>query len=178
MKKLYRARHDKLLGGVAAGIAKYFEVDVVLVRLIWVLVALSGGAGVLAYIIAWIIIPPEPEGETWAHSKQKATNPPPRDVPADEPSTEVDSEVIDVTPVDGTGRSSVADVSQTQKARTSPQAVFGILLVVLGALLLANRLFPFEWEFFWNRLLFRWWPLGIVALGVFIMVRAVKGEGS
>ncbi|MDW7650986.1 MAG: PspC domain-containing protein [Bacillota bacterium] len=64
MKRLYRSRHGQMLGGVCMGLARYFDVDVTLVRLIWVLAALFGGSGVLAYIIAWIIIPEEPaEGE-------------------------------------------------------------------------------------------------------------------
>ncbi|MBI4151933.1 PspC domain-containing protein [Candidatus Woesearchaeota archaeon] len=62
IKRLYRSRTDKILGGVCAGMANYFEIDPVLIRLIWVLVALfSMGLGILAYIIAWIIIPEEPK---------------------------------------------------------------------------------------------------------------------
>jgi len=62
IKRLYRSRKDKVLGGVCGGIAEYFEIDPVLVRLLCVLVALLGGAGVIAYIIAWIIIPKRPRG--------------------------------------------------------------------------------------------------------------------
>jgi len=53
-----------LLGGVAAGLAEYFAVDVALVRLLWLLFVFAGGAAVPAYIIAWIVIPQEPEGTT------------------------------------------------------------------------------------------------------------------
>lgn len=60
MKKLYRARDNQMIGGVCMGLARYFDVDVALVRLIWVLGALFGGSGLLAYLIAWIIIPEEP----------------------------------------------------------------------------------------------------------------------
>ena len=59
-KRLYRSNKDKILGGVCGGLAEYFDVDPVIVRLIWVLAALMGGAGILAYIIAWIIIPKRP----------------------------------------------------------------------------------------------------------------------
>ena len=61
IKRLYRSRHDKVLGGVCAGIADYFHVDPVLVRLLWVIFALIMGTGIIAYIIAWIIIPEEPK---------------------------------------------------------------------------------------------------------------------
>ncbi|VVB67137.1 PspC domain protein [Candidatus Norongarragalina meridionalis] len=60
-KRLYRSKKDRILGGVCGGIAEYFEVDPTLVRLLWVLFVLAGGAGVIAYIIAWIIMPPNPK---------------------------------------------------------------------------------------------------------------------
>jgi len=56
-KRLYRSKTDKLLGGVCGGIAEYFSIDPVLVRLLWLALLFAGGAGILAYIIAWIIIP-------------------------------------------------------------------------------------------------------------------------
>ena len=60
IKRLYRCRHDKVLGGVCAGIAEYLHVDPVLVRLLWVVFTLiSMGLGIVAYIIAWIIVPEE-----------------------------------------------------------------------------------------------------------------------
>lgn len=60
VKRLYRSGRDRILGGVCGGIAEYFRMDPVLIRLLWVLFALVGGAGVLLYIIAWIIIPRNP----------------------------------------------------------------------------------------------------------------------
>ena len=48
-----------MIAGVCGGIAEYFEVDPTLVRLAWVFFSFAGGAGLLAYIIAWIIVPEE-----------------------------------------------------------------------------------------------------------------------
>ena len=56
-KKLYKSATDKKLCGVCGGIAEYFEVDVTLVRLAWVIFTAFGGSGILAYIIAAIIMP-------------------------------------------------------------------------------------------------------------------------
>jgi len=58
-KRIYRSTKNRMLGGVCGGIGEYFEVDPTIIRLIAVVVALSG-AGILAYIIAWIIIPDQP----------------------------------------------------------------------------------------------------------------------
>lgn len=62
-KRLYRSRKERVLGGVCGGIAEYFGVDPTLVRLLAVILILAGGAGIIAYIIAWIIIPEESEEE-------------------------------------------------------------------------------------------------------------------
>ena len=56
-KKLYKSSVNRMLCGVCGGIAGYFNIDPTLVRLVWVIITLMGGAGILAYIIAAIIIP-------------------------------------------------------------------------------------------------------------------------
>ncbi len=61
MKKLRRKRKDRMLGGVCAGLADYFEIDVSLVRLAMVLFTLLEGVGILFYVLAWIVIPEEQE---------------------------------------------------------------------------------------------------------------------
>ena len=61
MKRLYRSRKDKVISGVCGGIAEYLEVDPVVVRLVWaILTVISMGMGILAYLVAWVIIPEEP----------------------------------------------------------------------------------------------------------------------
>lgn len=59
-KKLYKSNQNKMIGGVCGGIAEYFGIDPTVVRLIWALFSLMGGSGILAYIIAAIIIPRSP----------------------------------------------------------------------------------------------------------------------
>lgn len=58
-KRLFRSTKDRMIGGVCGGIAEYLDMDPTVIRLLWVLFTLMGGAGVIAYIIAWIIIPEE-----------------------------------------------------------------------------------------------------------------------
>lgn len=60
-KKLYRSRTDRMIAGVCSGLGKYFEIDATLIRLVFVVMAILGGHGVLAYIICLILIPLEPE---------------------------------------------------------------------------------------------------------------------
>lgn len=61
-KQLRRSTESKVIAGVCGGIAEYFDIDPTLIRLAWVLFCALGGSGVLAYIIAAIIIPEAPAG--------------------------------------------------------------------------------------------------------------------
>lgn len=61
-KRLYKSDSNRMISGVCAGIAEYFDIDPTLVRLGWALFCALGGSGVLAYIIAAIIMPRDPRG--------------------------------------------------------------------------------------------------------------------
>lgn len=56
-KKLYRSTSNKIVAGVCGGLADYFGLDATLIRIIWILLILMAGTGILAYIIAWILMP-------------------------------------------------------------------------------------------------------------------------
>lgn len=119
-KKWYRSRNDKMIGGVAGGIAEYFEIDPVIVRIIFVC-ALFFGAGILAYILLWIIIPEEPftiENNTssTSTSEQQST----------------------------TSENNKENGEKTSSGRTKTTYIFGGILVVFGVILLFSNLFSFE----------------------------------
>jgi phage shock protein PspC (stress-responsive transcriptional regulator) len=59
VKRLYRSKKDILLGGVCGGFAKYFDLDPVLVRIIWFVLCFVGGIGILAYLLFWVFTPLE-----------------------------------------------------------------------------------------------------------------------
>jgi len=59
-KPLSRSRVNRKIAGVCAGFAEYLDVDPTLVRIVWVMLVIFGGCGLLGYIIAWIIMPEEP----------------------------------------------------------------------------------------------------------------------
>ena len=60
-KKLYRSKTEKKIAGVCGGLAKFLNIDVTSVRLIWAIVVVCGGAGLLAYLICALVIPEEPD---------------------------------------------------------------------------------------------------------------------
>ncbi len=56
---LYRPFHDRMLAGVAAGVARYFDIDVTIVRIVFAVLAVVGGVGVPLYLAGWLLIPDE-----------------------------------------------------------------------------------------------------------------------
>lgn len=62
-KKLTRSRQDRKIAGVCGGVAEYMELDSTLVRLLWVMLAIFGGWGLIGYVIAWILMPNPPEAK-------------------------------------------------------------------------------------------------------------------
>ncbi len=64
MNKLYKSGKDKVFDGVCGGIGEYFNIDPVIIRLLWIVMVIFGGTGVLAYLVAMLIIPKNPDTET------------------------------------------------------------------------------------------------------------------
>ena len=60
-KKLYRSKTEKKIAGVCGGIAKYLNIDVTIIRLIWAIVSVFAGAGLIAYLVCALVIPEEPD---------------------------------------------------------------------------------------------------------------------
>lgn len=128
-KKLYRSREDRVIGGVCGGLADFFDIDSTWIRLGFILIVLAGGAGILAYIIAWIVIPEEP-----VRSKRKAE----------------EGEVI----VEGEIEEEYADNPTDDKNYDQRQKILGFILVILGVFFLIDRWLPFfRWERFWPLLI-------------------------
>jgi len=76
--RLTRSRSDRVLGGVAGGIGRHLGVDPIIVRLVFVVLVLAGGSGILAYLIAWVVIPDEPEGSEPAPAAARSSDAAPR----------------------------------------------------------------------------------------------------
>ena len=69
-KRLYKSRKDKKVSGVCGGIAEYFGIDATLVRIVWLLVSLTG-TGLIAYIACAIVMPAEPDVVDYRHGEPR-----------------------------------------------------------------------------------------------------------
>ena len=119
MKKLYRSRREKVFGGVCGGLGVYFDIDPVLVRIIFVVAGLFHGLGIIAYVLLWIIIPEEPfifPGSNSAESgaKEETSN---ADFTMQEPGL--------------------------RKSNDTGRLVAGIFLIGIGLLFLSHKFFYF-----------------------------------
>lgn len=59
-RRLYLSESDKKIGGVCGGLAKYFNIDSTIVRVLWIIAFFAWGVGLLAYLISWAVIPRSP----------------------------------------------------------------------------------------------------------------------
>jgi phage shock protein PspC (stress-responsive transcriptional regulator) len=66
-KRLVRSTTDKKIAGVCGGLADYFDLDVTIIRICWLLAVLFAGCGILAYIVLWIVLPAAPTGTGIVH---------------------------------------------------------------------------------------------------------------
>jgi phage shock protein C len=68
MKRLYRSRKERMLGGICGGLGEHIDVDPAIIRMVWVVITvitiLCFGFGIIVYLLAWIIIPESPEEST------------------------------------------------------------------------------------------------------------------
>ena len=148
MVRLTRNRRTAVLGGVAAGFGDYFDVDPVLVRVGFVLLTFATGIGILFYIIYWLVMPADAASVPWQTS------------PGEQVAGEEGAAAERVA-------SEVREVGESSRAHM----IGGAVLVVLGLMLLADRI---PWMFNWPHWL-RFdnaWPLILVALGVALVMRS------
>ena len=150
--RLYRSRDERMLFGVAGGMARYFGVDPALVRLVWVLLFLAAGAGILLYIIAAVIVPEEPVGAAASSASGAGGTPPSSGSP---------------------GRPWRWNAPGGRSRDDGGGAIFlGLILVVVGGWFLAQRLIPG----LDGRLL---WPGLLILLGLVLVVGAMRrGRGG
>ena len=167
MKKLYRSKRTRVIGGVAAGVAEYLDVDVTVMRLIFAAVGVIVPQAILAYILAWIIMPEEP-GSVVVHSQTLPTAETSRQETANETTEEAGSQVPQATAPQKVGEKPKADRSRQ---------IFGYALIAVGVTVFLRRIVPSFWWFLPVNLVMRWWPLLIIGLGLLIVFGSLK-EGD
>jgi phage shock protein C len=179
--RLYRSRDDRMLAGVAAGVAETLDADPSLVRIAWALLAIfTGGIAFVVYIVMAIVVPEAPAGYTGM-------------APAGSPAQPVWTPQPGAAP-DGSGATGPApaaaqpaanswadDREARRSARRARHAsggtgrgglIAGVVLIAIGGAFLVREFVPwFDWHL--------WWPVGLIGLGALLLVVAlVPGRSS
>lgn len=174
-KKLYRNEHDKTVAGVASGLADYMQIDVTIVRLLFVLTTIFlAGSGILAYIILWIVAPVNndpavkfkqfkdfykynPQGGSVFNSPEAFA-----DTQQETAQTKWNTQNADAF--------NKFETPQKMKGNDTGKTVVGLILLVLGVYFLMRQLgFVPHWFNIFH--IYKLWPLAIVALGISLIFR-------
>ena len=153
--RLYRSRTDRMIFGVAGGMADWLDVDPSLVRLVWALLILAGGVGLLLYIVAAIVIPEEPVGGV-------------APMPG-VPGTEAGAGSTPAAPDDWYARREARRAARAQRSGNGG-VIFGIILIVLGGWFLVDRYLDID-----SALVL---PAVLIVLGGILMVGALGRRGN
>ena len=150
-RRLTRDTQHAVLGGVAAGFGRYLDIDPVLARLAFVLLAFVNGLGILFYLASWLLMP---RGSAVA--------------PAGAPASATDGTGFDS--LREAGSQLAAEVRQGVPDPAAAQLAIGSLLVVIGSVILLHNLGWLHWPY-WMRF-DTLWPLLLVALGLGLVAKS------
>lgn len=178
--RLYRSPTDRVIAGVAGGLAAWLNVDPSLVRIAWVLLAImSGGIFVLVYFVMMIVVPLPPAG--WVPRPRGAASwpgwspgtPGPGAVPGWDPGVPGGSTGGVPGDATQTGWTTPPGYTAPQQPWVAPKVdtgsagiVVGVILVLLGAWFLVDRYIKLDWQLLW--------PVVVIVLGVLLIVAAMR----
>jgi len=142
-RKLYRSRANSVIGGVASGLAEYFNLDPLIVRILFVVMALVGGGGLVLYIALWIFVPENPDFTAYSF--------------------------VNTEPMENEKDFNAGGDQGTQKpwhdpmrSRNNGNLIGGLILIALGVIFLADRFIP--------RIDFGdLWPILLIVVGIAIL---------
>lgn len=131
-----------MIGGVAGGLAEYFEIDPTIVRIIFIVTLFIGGGGFLAYIILWIVVPEEPFIFVTPDSSSQQT-----------------------PPSEGEQKTQQTPQFDYESHRQKRRNFGGAILIVIGVLFLMDNFIPrFHFGDFW--------PLILIAIGIALIMKS------
>lgn len=151
VKKLYRSDSDKIIAGVCGGLAEYFEIDSTLIRLIFVILTIWGGVGLILYIIALIVMPSRSEKKKNDSSQKENTK--------EKLKERIDNVAYDIK--EGLNKRNSRDKNE----------ILGLIILLIGVWFLLRNLLPwFDFHFVW--------PILLVIVGVILIATSGRKRGE
>ena len=157
-KNLKRSRKNKMVAGVAAGLAEYFDIDPVIVRVALIISTLAWGIGIWVYIILWIVVPYEEfEWVRWKKYEGAGRT----DDSTLDPDEEFASKYCETETKDFNMYDDITH--EAHKERKSRHSILGLILVGIGAYFLLDRFFFFDFELIL--------AFAFIAIGAFVLFK-------
>jgi len=153
-KRFYRSRQDKVLAGVCGGLAEYFIIDPLLVRLLFLVLMIVAGGGGLAYIILWIITPEKPFDISQFQNSSKTED---KQSSYEEPKASYEKSPNDPFRY------------PPRRHKDRGNLIGGLVLVTLGVLFLADEFIP-------HVSFFDLWPILLVVIGIGLLINNFSGK--
>lgn len=141
-RALHRSSTNRVIAGVAGGLGEYFDIDPTIIRIIFILLTIFGGSGILIYLVLWLIMPSE--GATSL------------------PNDHIRKSVFEIRE---TVRSFAHDL-RTGESTNERKMWFGVIILVIGLLFLFNNFGVFGFY-----TLDRFWPLVVIIVGLLLLYR-------
>lgn len=173
-ERLYRSRTDRVLFGVAGGMADWLDVDPSVVRLVWALLVVFGGAGLILYIIAAIVIPEEPYDAVAMPGMPPAAAgeagaPAPDGTPGAAAAGAAPAAAAWAGYADSRAARRAARAARRAERGNGAGIVLGLILILVGAWFLAKDIIPGLDD--------KWFGPGIlVVIGVLLVVAALRRQ--
>lgn len=146
-KRLTRSTKDKIIAGVCGGLGEYFDIDPIILRIIFAVIALTAGSGFIIYIVLWVVMPEDTDKEG-DHKKVIEKN-----------AKQIEDKFEDVV-----------ESIDTPKSKQTLKVLFGLGVMFFGLyLLLLNFGMEKYLNFFWY--LGKLWPVFVIGLGLYILLK-------
>lgn len=163
-RRLYRSERERMFGGVAGGLADYFDLDPALVRVAWaVLIIASGGLFLLIYIVMWFVVPEAPPG--YSQADASAPGPPPASESATGASAPTASAPMGPQPSSIAGDWAARRAERRRRRSGEGGVLVGAVLVLIGIWYLARDYIPVL-------RVAELWPVGLIVIGLVLVAGA------
>lgn len=153
-QKLYRSEDDKVIAGLCGGLGEFFDVDSTIIRIIFIILTIWGGVGIVLYLIGVFVVPVESVGNRSAEEKSKKR--------------EIDPDLAEIgNKIKSAANEIKNNFDGTSKPSMKGNYLLGCLITFAGVVLLIQNFFP---KYGFHLL----WPVAIIFFGLYVLSSGVK----
>ena len=149
-KILYRSRKNRVIAGVCAGLADYFNIDISLMRVLFFVALLCGSFGFWMYVILWIVVPEENIIGPGTNDQYRCQN--------------SNGETIDITPNE-------SGEPTNEKKTVNGAMIASLILIFIGLVALIDNFTSLAW-------VWKLWPVPLIMIGVVILMNSLKNDNN